>query len=191
MVGEAGLEPASLAAQDPKSCVSASSTTRPEHCRHWLFRDSREGLLTFVPCLRRHALRSLGEDRTLVSCPANTLSFDWPILDAEGFRRSACIPGTVCARCGVAALRQKRPTPLGRGSSGAQPPRNATTMAWHRLSHFAASVHPEYPRQNSTYLPDRTLGDANHCVHPIARDAREGCRIPMGSFEMDASDVNG
>ena len=30
MVGEAGLEPASLAAQDPKSCVSANFTTRPE-----------------------------------------------------------------------------------------------------------------------------------------------------------------
>ena len=29
MVGEAGLEPASLSAQDPKSCVSANSTTRP------------------------------------------------------------------------------------------------------------------------------------------------------------------
>ena len=31
MVGEAGLEPASLAAQDPKSCVSANFTTRPEN----------------------------------------------------------------------------------------------------------------------------------------------------------------
>ena len=29
MVGEAGLEPANLAAQDPKSCVSANFTTRP------------------------------------------------------------------------------------------------------------------------------------------------------------------
>lgn len=28
-MGEAGLEPASLSAQDPKSCVSANFTTRP------------------------------------------------------------------------------------------------------------------------------------------------------------------
>ena len=29
MVGEVGFEPTSLAAQDPKSCVSANFTTRP------------------------------------------------------------------------------------------------------------------------------------------------------------------
>ena len=30
LVGGAGLEPARLSPQDPKSCVSANSTTRPE-----------------------------------------------------------------------------------------------------------------------------------------------------------------
>ena len=31
MVGEAGLEPARIAPQDPKSCASANSATRPLH----------------------------------------------------------------------------------------------------------------------------------------------------------------
>ena len=36
LVGEGGLEPPSLAAQDPKSCVSANFTTRPDRKKYGL-----------------------------------------------------------------------------------------------------------------------------------------------------------
>ena len=97
----------------------------------------------------------------------NTVTYDWPILDAEGLREGACIPGRRRAEAALwraakaersvrilseQLLRQKRPTRRGRGSSGAQRPRHATTMARHRLLRAAAPVHPEYPRHTSPYL---------------------------------------
>jgi hypothetical protein len=77
LVGEAGLEPASREAQDPKSCVSANFTTRPEYQR-------KEMLVCYVTSCRRIGLPGRSSQHN-AGCPASFRSFHSLSYAAAGF----------------------------------------------------------------------------------------------------------
>ena len=89
----------------------------------------------------------------------NTVTFDWPILDAEVLRIHVCIPEGLRAwiRSGSAP---KEANPLGARVFWRTTAAKCDNDALHRLSHFAAPVHPEYPRPVQRYFRDRTLDGA-------------------------------
>jgi len=87
----------------------------------------------------------------LVSCLVNTLAMNWPILDAEVLRIRVCIPEGLCTRIRSGSA-PKEANPLGAKVFWRTAAAKCDNDALHRFLHFAAPVHPEYPRPLQAYI---------------------------------------
>jgi len=103
----------------------------------------------------------------LVSCPRNNRTLDWSIADAERPRRSARIPEGLCVfRRG--RLCAERGQPYGASVFWRTAAAKCGGDGRHRLSQFAAPVHPEYARPMCGYFWETTLARMVH-TFPAAR----------------------
>ncbi len=94
---------------------------------------------------------------TLVSCPANTLSFDEGILDAQ-MPRNAKGDAKPSSSHFAVAVRQKTLAPKGLASFGAEPLRRSAHTPSRVCTRCGGTpLHPKWANQNSTYWVSPSL----------------------------------